>query len=935
MSGIVGVTKTLALFFLSVLFASAYGQLSPPLFNFSPSEYQGNNQIWDIAQNQEGDLFFANHDELLHYDGANWDILKIDRPTIFRAVHHFGNAILSGGLMDFGMWIQNDLGVYQYQSIVDQMGIKRVDGESFWNITVFQGYLIFQSLERVIIIDQELENYQQIDGQFSANSLVYIEGVPYLIDLQKGLFKLFSSPKNYWQLEGLSWASIIGTIKIKGQHYLVSSNGNLYLWGEEFSLLEADLKIPQENIYSIHQMKSGLIILGTVGNGIVWLTNNLEFNGSLERSNGLENNTVLSLFEDRDSNLWSGLDRGIALVNIGSPHLEHRNSSKDIGSVYTAVEWNNGTYIGTNQGLYFLSSNQKELTKIKGIEGQIWKLDLIENILFCSANNGLYKILDSNNSVLISNESGFWGVQKHKQYLIGGTYNGLYIFDYNEGDPQFKIHPEELKVSSRFYELEENKIYVNNEYLGVFVLEFDREFKSVQDQWTLEKKGTKSALFKLDEQLYYKSSEGIFAIEQSTKTFVIDTVLTSVLKPSQLISSELTRGIDHQLIGFKEQSIFGIRKNFTTNSYSSFEYELPSFVFENLGNSGFENINYLSDERYLIGLSDGFVIVDFNRLNKEVASEPSISKVQQLIKNSWVTQPLNLKDAEFNYQTNSIRFSVRIPSYDKYSPLVYETQLIHNGELYAKQKMIPEVTFLNLEPGAYEFQLMTPHQTTNDPRVNSSYAFTIEEPWFLQKTVQIVSTMVLLLILFFAFLITRRVYKKRERALAQKNQKKLDFLQLKEKERINKINQKTLENQLKNKKRELTISTEHLLSKNRLLEQLSKKIHEVEKKHHIDLSNLHEFINDNIKEKKDWNRFEKALADYDEEFVKRIKNQFYQKISRQDFLLMTYIRGGMNSKDIAQVLGISVKSVEMRRYRLRKKLGLNEVVSLTDYINNL
>ncbi len=56
-----------------------------------------------------------------------------------------------------------------------------------------------------------------------------------------------------------------------GQHYLVSSNGNLYVWGEEFSLLEANLKIPQENIYSIHQMKSGLIILGTVGNGIVWL----------------------------------------------------------------------------------------------------------------------------------------------------------------------------------------------------------------------------------------------------------------------------------------------------------------------------------------------------------------------------------------------------------------------------------------------------------------------------------------------------------------------------------------------------------------------------------------------------------------------------------------------------------------------------------------
>ncbi len=157
--------------------------------------------------------------------------------------------------------------------------------------------------------------------------------------------------------------------------------------------------------------------------------NNLEFNGALERSNGLENNTVLSLFEDRDSNLWSGLDRGIALLNIGSPHLEHRNSSKDIGSVYTAVEWNNGIYIGTNQGLYFFSSNQNwMLTKIKGIEGQIWKLDLIDNDLFCSANSGLYKIFDS--TTIRTSISKMWvlGCSKTKQYLIGGTYKGLYIF---------------------------------------------------------------------------------------------------------------------------------------------------------------------------------------------------------------------------------------------------------------------------------------------------------------------------------------------------------------------------------------------------------------------------------------------------------------------------------------------------------------------------
>ena len=178
---------------------SVFGQLSPPLINFSPSEYKGENQIWDITQNQEGDLFFANHDELLQYDGTNWNVLKIDRPTIFRSVHEFGNSILSGGLMDFGIWTKDELGVYQYESLVDKMGINSIDGESFWNVSVFEEYLIFQSLERVIVIDQELKNFQQIDGEFSNNSLIFLEGIPYLIDLQKGLFELFRATKRCYK----------------------------------------------------------------------------------------------------------------------------------------------------------------------------------------------------------------------------------------------------------------------------------------------------------------------------------------------------------------------------------------------------------------------------------------------------------------------------------------------------------------------------------------------------------------------------------------------------------------------------------------------------------------------------------------------------------------------------------------------------------------
>jgi len=914
---------------------SSYGQLSPPLVNFAPNDYKGVNQIWDIAQNDDGDLFFANHDQMLKYDGSQWTVLRIDKPTIFRALHHYGNQMLSGGLMDFGIWTKNELGLFEYRSLVEKLNLNPIEGESFWNITSYKEYVIFQSLDRVIITDQEFNDYEQIDGVFSNNSLINMNGAPFLIDLKKGLLDLSGNRKSYQQFNNVSWASIIGAIDIDNRSYLVSNKGLLYHWTEQELQLEELLRIPQDRIYSICQMESGILVLGTVGHGVVWFNESLAPIDSLKRDNGLINNTVLSLFEDRDSNLWAGMDRGISLVNITSPHREHRNSSKDIGSVYTAVEWNHTSYIGTNQGLYVLNSEITVPMKIAGIEGQVWKLDVVDDRLLCSSDSGLFQIISPESIKIISDDVGFWGVQKQGAHLIGGTYKGLYVFDDQKGYPILGKQLDGFTVSSRFVEIVGSKVYVNNEYLGVYVLELDEKFESIIKQSFVEKKGSKSSLFKYNNRLFYKCTNGIYTFDADNQNLNKDPDFTKLLAPDLLLSSGFTSGPSHPLIAFRKNSVFGIQKNLISDRITPFEYELPPYVYENLGNSGFENISHLSDERYLIGLSDGFVIIDLEELSQKSDKKPSFSLVEQLVTNRWVPKEINRESLELNYRNNSMRFFLRIPSYTKYTPLSYEIRLLHNGKLHSKKAMTSKVEYINLEPGAYIVQISRPGKGEQSIQVDASYSFIIKAPWFLQKPIQVLLLLLLLLILFMAFYFTRIIYKKREKALRLSNQKQVDILQLKEKERINKITQRTLENQLKAKKRELTISTEHLLSKNRLLRQLSLKISEVEKLHQLDLTNLHQFIEENIKEKKDWNRFEKALADYDEEFVKRIKNQFYGTISRQDFLLMTYIRGGMNSKDIAQVLGISVKSVEMRRYRLRKKLGLKEEVSLNDYINNL
>tara|TARA_B110000003_G_scaffold115978_1_gene118602 strand:- start:9 stop:227 length:219 start_codon:yes stop_codon:yes gene_type:complete len=61
--------KYFLIFFISF---SVNSQLLSPIQSFSPDQYNAANQNWDITQSDENDIFFANNDGLLKYNGSRW-----------------------------------------------------------------------------------------------------------------------------------------------------------------------------------------------------------------------------------------------------------------------------------------------------------------------------------------------------------------------------------------------------------------------------------------------------------------------------------------------------------------------------------------------------------------------------------------------------------------------------------------------------------------------------------------------------------------------------------------------------------------------------------------------------------------------------------------------------------------------------------------------
>ncbi len=90
-------------------------------------------------------------------------------------------------------------------------------------------------------------------------------------------------------------------------------------------------------------------------------------------------------------------------------------------------------------------------------------------------------------------------------------------------------------------------------------------------------------------------------------------------------------------------------------------------------------------------------------------------------------------------------------------------------------------------------------------------------------------------------------------------------------------------------------------------------------------------IDRNLTNEDDWKFFEEAFNNADKDFLRTLQEK-HEELTPNDLRLCAYLRLNLSSKEIAPLLNISIKSVEVKRYRLRKKMNLAHETGLTDYI---
>jgi len=696
--------------------------------------------------------------------------------------------------------------------------------------------------------------------------------------------------------------------------------------------IPANNVISSVSVYRSIQLRDNSFILGTIADGIFHLLPNGELDYQINNFNGLSNNTVQAIYEDLENNIWLGLNNGINCVNINSPFSIYNEINGKIGTVYASCVFNDMLYLGTNQGLFYRPSNSKADFKfIEGTQGQVWCLVQYDNTLFCGHNTGTF-IVNGDKVKLTSDIQGTWNlipIESNPNLILQGNYDGLYVIEKQNNEWKLRNKIQGFDMSSKFFEMvDANHILVNHEYKGVFKIKVDKELTNVEEvsKDTSVEKGITSSLINYNKNILYAYKEGVFKYNIEKQTFLKDTLLSNLVdeveySTGKLVYDEKT----NKLWGFSSKNLNFIAPGKLSSTAKV--RNVPFSIALPRGLTGYENISHLHEQKHLIGASSGYVILDLDKI-QEKTYKVNISSITISDLDSNLETVKIAEEGEFNNNFNNIEFTFSVPEFDKYLDTEYQYQLEGIDTHWSPWSKNSNVTFKYLPFGNYVFNVRAKTGNTLSSNM-ASFRFKIQRPWLLSNTMISIYIIALWLFSLIVHNVYKRYYKKQREKLLFKTQQQLELKELENQKQLMKFNNDKLRQDIETKNRELGISTMSLIKKNEFLNNIKTELKNAGESKN--LKHVVKIIDKNLNNTDDWNLFEEAFNNADKDFLKKIKSN-HPALTSNDLRLCAYLRLNLSSKEIAPLLNISPRSVEVKRYRLRKKMGLSHEDSLSDYI---
>ncbi|MCB0446373.1 MAG: transcriptional regulator [Gelidibacter sp.] len=920
------------LFFGTLSLPTLQAQYSPYFQNYSLSEFNAGNQNWGVSQADDGKLYVANNNGLLVFDGMNWSLNELPNKTTIRSVLAHKDRVYIGSYEEFGFWKRNSKGKLDYTSLSHLMDKHDFLNEEFWQIIAFKDAIIFRSFLNVYLYKDN--KITRVKAPTSVLSCDVVNDTIYVSTLKSGIFILENNElKPYINDDVMFDTKVVSINDFKGHLLVLTSlkgcfiykNKKLTPWSTEINDI-----IKDHQLNSFSMLNNGMLIFGTIKNGVYVTDKDGKILFHISKENGLINNTVLDQYVSDANELWLGLDNGIASVNLNSPHTFYNDLTGKLGAVYDVILHKGTIYIGSNTGLFYLDKSHN-LQFIEDSQGQVWELKEINGDLFCGHNNGTY-LIENNKLKLISPETGGWDIKKvpeQNHLYMQGAYTGIVKFEAT-GQTWDVKHLGRPTMPIRFLVFEDtHTAWAAHAYKGIYKITYAASYDSITEVKDYAGKGIKSdynvRVYKLKSDICFKTNNGWQKYEPLLDSIVPYELLNDSFSKNAYIISE----DDSDILAIKNKDII----EFKSFSNPDYHLTLSDKYFKKRLIVGYERTSKINDSIYALNLNDGFMLINTRKNSEASKIERPMIELIEVDKELIAFTPS--QKIEIPYKNRNISISVSSANSRNHF-FEYSIVNLDPSHWYRLEKETLELS--NLSNGDYTILFRTSNNLgTVSP--STSLAFTVLPPWYKTTKGFILFLAIALLVTFVIYALHKRKVSKEQAYLKiqfEKEQKELLKEKTKENDRkIVELKNEALKNEVKLKSKQLANTAMALVKKNEALLELKSELLQNKSgfENPFSFKKLIKKVDHTIGHKDEWEIFEYNFNQVHEEFFNELKSKFPQ-LTHKDLKICAYIKMNLTTKEIAPLLNISTRGVETQRYRLKRKLNLDSDKNLVDYLAN-
>ena len=738
------------------------------LRNYSYEDYQSAPQVWSVSQDARGLMYFGTSSNMLAFDGRKWRKYQVANNTVIRSIDvcQKTGKIYVGANEEFGYFLPDAKGELKYKSISAKLKKQDRGFQDIWKTHVTSHGVYFVSFTK--IFRWYHDSITSISAKMRTTLSFKAGDDIYVLHAEKGLSLLqdttFVPLANCEALLGES--GYLNLIQLSENELIIESNlkgiFKYDLKKKQLQKIKTDKNIDLfllENIaYSLVAIDENSFAIGTITGGILIVNKKGELLRIINTNRNLATNSIYSLFLDKDKNLWTGLQTGIARIDLNYPiTFFDKKNGIDTYSL-DVINFENQVYVATMNGIFYLPKYELQLNNdnhmLKMLSDKtldIWAFMVYKNRLLSFGSEGIFQVSDTTAKNIFKYKGVFVGgvSPKFPNRIFVGLKSNFFSFEVDTSSKYLKLNKKqvfpEIKEEIRKIVADKNgNLWLGTDHSGIIFIRFTGK----SDEYVLTKFCEKHfhdfnmpRPHVVDNEIFISTQIGMFKpifppegqpdslskfiyAKRWTKMFTTDsTAIFSMAKVNE--NSYLINGGKKGLFIFKEDTTIWKSEPFARIPL------LEKFVPKENGNVYIAGNNfYIYDSklpkdyqkeyetliRKVTTLRDSVIFFgNYTKTAKDSGTVVAYKQSQNFI-------------PTMDYKLNSLTFEYAATFYEQDEKLIYSCILENFDESWTGFKDENKAIYTNIPEGKYTFKVKALNIYGTESHI-AEYKFIILPPW--------------------------------------------------------------------------------------------------------------------------------------------------------------------------------------------------------------